>query len=115
MPTLTALIEAHEQRLAEPITVPAVVTPKGDAVIAVYRLKRLMADLSPADRAEVVGLAVVELGVLAGPIAEDADDDEDLTLCCRCQEFYVSADLTCPACRQKPAMTASGFAKEPWL
>jgi len=69
MPTLT-FDQIHERVRARP-TQPSPLHPglttKGAAVLTVYRLRRLLADLTEAERAEVAGLAVAELDLIAVP------------------------------------------------
>jgi hypothetical protein len=54
--TLAQLIEAHEQRRPQPVSSRAVLTPRGDAAVAVYRLGQQLAALEPDDRHAVLAL-----------------------------------------------------------
>jgi hypothetical protein len=62
MPSLSELIAAHEAATAPtPIALPGIeLTPRGDAVVMLHRLRLQFERLSPAD-AEVVGRALMDL------------------------------------------------------
>ena len=53
MPTLQALIAAHEAR--QPVESRPILTPRGLACARVVRLEQTLADLDRADRAYVMG------------------------------------------------------------
>jgi hypothetical protein len=57
VPTLVDLIAAHEAARPRPVNRPtSILTPRGDATVAVYRLTRALAQLDPADREYVLDL-----------------------------------------------------------
>jgi hypothetical protein len=57
VPTLVDLIAAHEAARPRPINRPtSILTPCGDATVAVYRLGQQLAALEPDDRDYVLDL-----------------------------------------------------------
>ena len=92
-PNLQDLIASHAARRSSRPS--AAVTPKGEAVATVYRLRKLLAALPATERAEVVGLAAVELASLAGDPEQDA---EGLVLCLTSAgELFTAHDVDCLA------------------
>jgi len=85
--------------LQECIAPRTVLTPLGDATVTLYRLKRQLDVLDPAQRAEIVGLAAWELGIVAGPEPLPAEL-ETTALCLQCGEGYAIQDGDCPTCRE---------------
>jgi hypothetical protein len=57
--TLAECIDQYQQR--QPAPIGAVLTPKGAAVLAVYRLRRQLAAPDPADRSEVAAMLADEI------------------------------------------------------
>jgi hypothetical protein len=67
--TLAEIIAAHEAARPTPINRPtAVLTPRGDATAAAYRLKRRLEALGPDDRGIVLAL-LADLVAAAGATA----------------------------------------------
>lgn len=93
--TLADCIAAYEARRPAPIAPFNVLTPLGDATVTLYRLKRQIEALDPAQRAEIVGLAAFELGIVAGPEPLPAES-ESVALCLTCGEGYAIQDFNCP-------------------
>jgi hypothetical protein len=99
--TLAECIARHHDAQPAPIAPHDVLTPLGDATVALYRLKAAMAALEPRERAEIVGLAASELGIVAGTEpAPPPAEPETTALCLRCGEGYAAQDFDCPACRR---------------
>jgi len=69
-------------------------TPPGDATVTLYRLKRQLAALDPEQRAEIAGLAVVELGLLPGPLP--GPEEKDARYCFFCCAEYPAGMWDCP-------------------
>jgi hypothetical protein len=59
--TLQQCIERHEQRATARPAAAGIVTPKGDATIAAYRLLRALRALAPEDRAAITEMLAAEL------------------------------------------------------
>lgn len=94
MTTLADCIAAHHAAQPEPIAPYDVVTPLGAATLAVYRLKRQIAALDPQERAQVIGLAVAELGIVTWP--EPGPVEVDARYCFFCGDEYPADTFDCP-------------------
>jgi hypothetical protein len=59
--TLAEIIHAHEQRTTARPAAAGVITPRGMAAIAAYRLLRQLRELAPEDRLYVTAMLAEEL------------------------------------------------------
>ena len=71
--TLVQIIAAHEAHRATQAAPMTALTPLGAATRSVYQLRRQMAALEPAERAEVLGLVVAELEILPHPAPQPVE------------------------------------------
>lgn len=84
-------VAAHYQQRA-PMTA---LTPKGEATHLVYQLRRQMAALEPAERAEIVGLMFAELDLITAPKPQPAEKDSRY---CFFHGDYDPDLWDCPTC-----------------
>lgn len=92
--TLAECIAAYHAAQPTPIAPYDVLAPLGDATVTLYRLKRQIEALNPAERAQLVGLAIVELGIVTWP--EPGPIEKDARYCFFCAEEYPADTFDCP-------------------
>ena len=92
--TLAECINRYEASRPAPIAPHNVLTPLGDATVTLYRLKRQIAALDHAERSQLVGLAVAELGIVTWP--EPWPVELDSRYCFFCAQEYPADTFDCP-------------------
>lgn len=92
---ITTRVAAHYAQFPQITSPMTALTPLGAATRSVYALRRQLAALEPAERAEIVGLIFAELDLIAAPAPQPAERDSRY---CFVHGEYDPDLWDCPTC-----------------